>query len=80
MTVTVHSDLDELAQLPVTVFYDSVNKFTANFRGTNGKSVTQTGDIGLVFGHNHYVKLYLGADGIIIDRVKISFREEADLI
>lgn len=78
MTVTVHSDLDELAQLPVTVFFDSANKFTANFRGTNGKSVTQTGDIGLVLGHNHYVKLYLGADGIIIDRVTISFREEAD--
>lgn len=77
ISITMHSQLDELAQLPVTVFYDSQSKFTAAFRGTNGRSETKTGDLGSVFGQNHYIKLYLGANGIYIDQIKIKLREEA---
>ena len=66
-----------IADLAGETGYDSQSKFTAAFRGTNGRSETKTGDLGSVFGQNHYIKLYLGANGIYIDQIKIKLREEA---
>lgn len=70
VVITAESDLDELAQLPVSIFYDNVIKGTAAFRGTNGKSDTKKVSLGVVFGKNHYVKIYLGASGLKIKNIR----------
>ena len=74
--ITAHSNLDKLAQLPITIFYDNAPKFTAAFRGTNGEKDTIVESLGPVFGNYHYIKLYVGADGIFIDGIKIVFKAE----
>lgn len=79
ISVTAVSQLDELAQLPVTLFYDGAQKCTFLFRGSNGQVVEQREDLGMIFGKNHYIKLYFGADGIQLKEVKIIFRQECEM-
>lgn len=76
LEMTVKSDLNPLAQLPVTVFYDNQLKETISFRGSEGQQVTEKRDFGVIFGKNHYVKLYFGATGLEVERVVLRFREE----
>ncbi len=73
--ITASSDLDELAQIPLTFEVESWGKNTVSFRGTNGKTVTEKRDLGLIIG-THYLKLYFGGSGLDIKEIKISFREE----
>lgn len=67
--ITVRSDLEALAQLPVSIYYDSALKETITFRGSNGGVVAETCDLGYVFGQHHYIKLYFGATGLKMERV-----------
>ena len=79
LEITAKSDLGPLAQLPVSVYYDNGFKETISFRGTEGASVTEKRDFGNVFGPNHYVKLYFGATGLMIDHVTLRFREKMEM-
>lgn len=72
--ITVRSDLEALAQLPVAVYYDSVLKETFAFRGSGGAAVSSACSLGVVFGQHHYVKLYFGATGLKMERVMIKRR------
>ena len=65
------SDLEELAQLPISVYLDNQLKQTISIQGTNGRTVTETADIGVIFGDNHYIKFFYGANGIQIKKVTI---------
>ena len=69
--LTVKSDLNPLAQLPVSVFYDNGLVCTVSVQGSEGKWVTETRNLGFIHGPNHYVKLYFGADGLVIDKMVI---------
>lgn len=69
LEVTAKSDLNPLAQLPVSVYFDNAFKFTVSMRGSEGKWITETRDFGFIHGPNHYVKLYFGADGLVIDKI-----------
>lgn len=71
ITITMKSHLSPLAQLPISVFYDNSLKAMISIQGTEGKWISETRDLGLVFGHTHFVKLYYGANGIVIDKVEI---------
>ena len=73
------SEQGPLAQLPLSVYYDNALKTTITIRGTEGKWVTETRDLGFVFGVNHYIKLYFGANGLEIDKVVIRFKESGKL-
>ena len=73
------SDQGDLAQLPLSVYYDNVLKYTITIRGTEGEFVTETRDLGFVFGNNHYIKLYFGANGLEIDKVMITLKEEVKI-
>ena len=73
--VTMKSEQGALAQLPLSIYYDNALKETITIRGTEGKWITETRDLGFVFGVNHYIKLYFGANGLDIDRVVIRFKE-----
>ena len=69
MKFTLKSDLGELAQLPVSVFLDNIHKMTVSVQGTNGKWVEESRILNMGFGHNHYIKLYYGADNLEIEKI-----------
>ena len=69
MKFVLKSDLGELAQLPVSVFLDNIHKMTVSVQGTNGKWVEETRILNMGFGHNHYIKLYYGADNLEIKEI-----------
>ncbi len=69
------SDLSNLAQLPVSVFYDNALKTVVSIQGTGGAWVTECRELGVVFGNTHFVKLYFGANGLTLDRVVIRLKE-----
>lgn len=69
MKFTFKSDLGELAQLSVSVFLDNIHKMTISVQGTNGKWVEESRILNMGFGHNHYIKLYYGADNLEIRKI-----------
>ena len=69
MKFTFKSDLGELAQLSVSVFLDNIHKMTFSVQGTNGKWVEESRILNMGFGHNHYIKLYYGADNLEIREI-----------
>ena len=69
MKFTLKSDLGELAQLPVSVFLDNIHKMTVSVQGTKGKWVEESRILNMGFGHNHYIKLYYGADNLEIEKI-----------
>ena len=62
----LRSELGELAQLSISVFMDNIHKMTVSVQGTNGKWVEESRPFDMSFGHNHYIKLYYGADNLEI--------------
>ncbi len=79
LSMELKADLDSLAQLPVSISYDNVLKTVITIQGTEGKWVTESRPFGFVFGKNHYIKFYYGANGLVIDKVRIRFVEEFKL-
>lgn len=79
LEITAKSDLNPLAQLPVSIFYDNALKEMISFRGSEGAPITEKRDFGVIFGKNHYIKLYFGATGLTIDRLVIRFREKIEM-
>lgn len=77
ISIKMKSDLGCFAQLPLAIYYDNALKSTITFRGTEGKYVIETRSLGFVFGVNHYIKLYFGADGLDIDQLIISLKEKS---
>ena len=65
----LRSELGELAQLPISVFMDNIHKLTVSVQGTNGKWVEESRLFDMPFGHNHYIKLYYGADNLEIKEI-----------
>ena len=41
------------------------------FKGTEGKWITERRELGGIWGLNHYIKLYFGANGLDIDKIVI---------
>lgn len=72
MKMTLKSELGELAQLSVSVFVDNIHKMTVSVQGTNGKWVEKYRTLNMGFGHNHYIKLYYGADNLEIREIVLT--------
>ena len=72
LTMTMKSELGELAQLPVSLFMDNIHKLTISINGTQGKWIEETRPLGIGVGRNHYMKLYYGADNLQIDKIVIT--------
>ncbi len=73
ISIRMKSDLGSLAQLPVSVYFDNTLKSVITIQGTEGRWITETRPLGVVFSMNHYIKLYFGANGLKIDQVRIRF-------
>ena len=77
LQMKVKSNLDDLAQLPVTVYLDNIIKGTMSFRGSKGQWVTQQIRFDTFEGH-HYMRLYFGATGLTVDHIAFQLSGGAD--
>ncbi len=77
LQMKVKSNLDDLAQLPVTVYLDNIIKGTLSFRGSKGQWVTQQIRFDTFEGH-HYMKVYFGATGLTVDHIAFQLSGGAD--
>ena len=77
LQMKVKSNLDDLAQLPVTVYLDNIIKGPLSFRGSKGQWVTQQIRFDTFEGH-HYMKLYFGATGLTVDHIAFQLSGGAD--
>ena len=77
--ITMKSEQGSLSQLPLSIYYDNALKSTITIRGTEGEWVTESRELGFIFGVNHYIKLYFGASGLDIDKVVIKFMGKGKL-
>ena len=78
--IEMKSDLEELAQLPVTVYIDNIVKTMISIRGTKGEWIKETRDLGFFFGPNHYLKLYFGANGLELGKIRLKLREGMEVL
>ena len=76
LEIVSRSPMDELAQVPLSVFFDNTLKEMISMRGTNGQWETNVRDFGAIFGKNHYIKLFFGGTGLEIDHVALRYRQE----
>ena len=78
ISIKMKSNQGALAQLPLSVYCDNVLKSTITIRGTEGEFITENRSLGVLFGMNHYIKLYFGANGLDIDKITISLKEKIE--
>ncbi|MCI5649707.1 MAG: glycoside hydrolase family 3 C-terminal domain-containing protein [Fusicatenibacter sp.] len=76
LIMEMKSDLEELAQIPVTISYDNAVKHVISIRGTSGVWITEIRDMGVIFGPHHYLKFYFGANGMELGNVILRPREQ----
>lgn len=74
MELEATSDLSELAQLPVSMYWNNLYRFTLTYQGMKGKTTVKKESLGELKGKNHYVKLVLHMDGLDITRMIIAKR------
>lgn len=75
LEVFASSDLNDLAQLPVTLHVDNILRGTVSFQGMNGGSDTRVIDMGNAPGVTHYVKLHNPGKGLKISKLTIRARK-----
>lgn len=71
-SLTASSDLNELAQLPVTMFFQGIPMAGFTFNGTNGKEVTITKDIPL-FTRFSICRLFVASNGLKLKEIRIKY-------
>ncbi|MBP5747655.1 MAG: fibronectin type III-like domain-contianing protein, partial [Treponema sp.] len=71
-SLTGSSDLNELAQLPCTLFFQGIPMAGFTFNGTNGKEVTITKDIPL-FTRFSICRLFVAANGLKLKEIRIKY-------
>ena len=78
LEVVSRSPMDDLAQLPVTVFFDSILKMMLPLRGSNGEWKKDCFDFGGIIGKNHYIRFLFGANGIEMDHIALRYRKKME--
>ncbi|MBO4629939.1 MAG: glycoside hydrolase family 3 protein [Treponema sp.] len=72
-SLTGSSELGELAQLPVTMFFQGIPMTSFTFNGTGGKEVTITKDIPLVTRFS-ICRLFVASSGLKLKQIKLKFK------
>lgn len=78
LSADMSAEAGELAQLSVSVFFDNQLKGTFVINGTDGKIVTQTMDLGMIFGANHYIKLHFSINGMKLHSIRFRKTEAVE--
>ncbi len=71
-SLTASSELNELAQLPCTMFFQGIPMAGFTFNGSGGKDVTITKEIPLVTRFS-ICRLFVAANGLKLKQIKIKF-------
>ena len=74
-SLTASSELGELAQLPVTMFFQGIPMAGFTFNGTGGKDVTITKEIPLVTRFS-ICRLFVATNGLKLKQIKIKFKSK----
>ena len=72
-SLTASSELGELAQLPVTMFFQGIPMQSFTFNGTGGKDVTITKEIPLVTRFS-ICRLFVATNGLKLKQIKLKFK------
>ena len=72
-SLTASSELGELAQLPVTMFFQGIPMASFTFNGTGGKDVTLTKEIPLVTRFS-ICRLFVATNGLKLKQIKLKFK------
>ncbi len=75
ITVTGNSSIGELAQIPCSLFVMGTPIGIYTFNGTNGKSVSIKREC-LCFNHNAIFRLYVGGNGVNLEKIVFRFKSE----
>lgn len=75
ITLTARSNAGELAQMPVTLFANTIPGATFTFNGTDGEWVTQTKHVFFLNQHN-YLQLYFALSGLEVKDVSFTLADE----
>lgn len=75
LEIEYSSENGELAQLPVSVYYNNMYQTTISVNGTNGQAKTITYPYGPMSGRMFYWKFVFGSDGLTIRRVRMIPKE-----
>ena len=62
--------------LIISIFVDNQLKTSISVQGSDGQWIEETRSLGLIYGSNHYLRLYFGQTGLDIDTITIKFVEE----
>lgn len=79
LEIVSRSSMDDLAQLPVSIFMNGSLKMMIPLRGSSGKWKTDRFDFGEIIGKNHYIRVFFGATGLEIDHIALRYRKELKL-
>ena len=74
-SLTASSELGELAQLPVTMFFQGIPMAGFTFNGSGGKDVTITKEIPLVTRFS-ICRLFVATNGLKLKQIKIKFKSK----
>ncbi len=77
--ITAKSDLGELAQIPMTLFYQSVPMAVFTFNGTEGKWDTRQKKV-IIHNKNAVFRLYFAQNGLKAKQIKFTFDKAIDEI
>lgn len=72
MELTYSSELGELAQLPVSVYYNNMYITTVSVKGTKGETLTTNTKVGPIMGRRFYFKFAFGSDGLKIKHIRLT--------
>ena len=61
----------DLAQMSISVFYDNQLKGIFTINGTNKEWTEQAMDLGVIFGKNHYIKLFFSMSGMELEHIRL---------
>ena len=73
--LTGSSELNELAQLPVTMFFQGIAMASFTFNGTGGKDVTILKDIPLITRFS-ICRLFVASNGLKLKQIKLKFKSK----
>lgn len=67
-----YSNLNELAQIPMTLYITSIPVSVITWNGTNGELVSKTAEC-MMYAHNCVFRAHFGAGGVSIKQLKVKY-------
>ena len=76
-SMTASSDLNPLAQIPMTVYYTSIPIAVITWNGTDGKDVTKTSEF-MMYSRNSVFRMHLSSAGVTPKQIRIRYLRPFD--